>query len=196
MQDLAKIFNLGVIEGLRGRGGVCTYFIAIVPFVWNPLKTRPDWRGVCVCDGGEGGGGVHVEIHVVTKLRGMFIDCPFQITPSRMTVREDGPGMPIAASTAFPIDGAGIDSTVNKDLVLFVRRGGEYPDDIVVSRDVISIKENQLSSDEVIVTAVRDFVNDKSKKVEVSFSLVDDHPARSNFWEGYQIQVQPVSPCY
>ena len=119
-------------------------------------------------------------------------NCSFQITPVRMTVREDEPGKPIVASTAFPINGAGTDFTVNKDLVLNVKKGGASPEDIVVSKETISIKENELKSDEALVTSVRDFVDDGSKKAEVSFTLVDEHPGESNFWEGYQIDVQAV----
>ena len=75
-----------------------------------------------------------------------------------MKICECGPGRPVVASIAFPINGAGIDADLNKDIVLTVRRRGQSPGDAVVSKEIIRISEGQVESEEVIVTAVRDFL--------------------------------------
>lgn len=71
-------------------------------------------------------------------------------------------------------------------------RGGASPTDVALSSDHIIIKEGELKSDELIATAVRDFVDDGTKTMEVLFSLKGDEPGDSKFWKGYQIDVKKV----
>ena len=116
----------------------------------------------------------------------------FQFTPDTLTVREDEPGKPIVASIAFPINGEGTDFTVSKDLALNVKRAGESPTEVALSKSLLVIKEGKLASDELIATAVRDFVDDGNKKMTVLFDLADDEPGESQFWKGYVVSVKKV----